>query len=127
MLMPAFSGRPGASARGRTLEDLKMTLSYSHQDKPRDLPACRLAVISSWQMLAKRLRALTRGTIGRTGAALKIIHQGIVTAKARRLRRELMFHTASRHDCSPQRNPEPNQDAAKFPQRPLILGDKWDF
>jgi hypothetical protein len=22
---------------------------------------------------------------------------------------------------------DPDSDAAKFPQRPLILGDKWDF
>ena len=104
-----------------------MTLSYSHQDKPRDLPACRLAVISSWQMLAKRLRALTRGAINRTGAALKIIHQGIVTAKARRLQRELMFHTASRHDGAVQWNSDLAQNAAKFPQRPLFMGDKGDF
>jgi hypothetical protein len=107
------------------LEDLKMTVFYSYQDKPRGLPASPL--LSSWRLLAKRLRALTCGTISRTGAALRIIHQGIVTAKARRLQRELMFHTASRHDRSLQRNSEPNQDAAKFPQRPLILGDKWDF
>jgi hypothetical protein len=26
-----------------------------------------------------------------------------------------------------QANRDPDSDAAKFPQRPLILGDKWDF
>jgi hypothetical protein len=26
-----------------------------------------------------------------------------------------------------QENRDPDSDAAKFPQRPLILGDKWDF
>ena len=24
-------------------------------------------------------------------------------------------------------NRDPDSDAARFPQRPLILGDKWDF
>jgi hypothetical protein len=26
-----------------------------------------------------------------------------------------------------QGNRDPDSNAAKFPQRPLILGDKWDF
>jgi hypothetical protein len=105
-----------------------MAILYARRDKSRDPTGeSPFAVVSSWRMLAKRARALTRGAIGRTGAALRIIHQGIVTAKARRLQRELMFHAGSRHDGSWQPNTEPSQDAAKFPQRPLILGDKWDF
>jgi hypothetical protein len=105
-----------------------MAILYARRDKSRDPTGeSPFAIVSSWQMLAKRLRALMRGAIGRTGAALRIIHQGIVTAKARRLQRELMFHAGPRHDGSRQPNTEPNQDAAKFPQRPLILGDKWDF
>lgn len=57
--------------------------------------------------------------IGRIGAALKTIHDAIVKAKLRRIRRELMFHRrwAGQADL----------DAATLPQRPLILGDKWDF
>jgi hypothetical protein len=57
----------------------------------------------------------------RIGAALRLMHRSIVSAKLRRLRSELMF----RRDYSEMLPPE--QDATKFPQRPLILGDKWDF
>jgi hypothetical protein len=28
---------------------------------------------------------------------------------------------------APDGNRDPDSDAARFPQRPLILGDKWDF
>ena len=48
-----------------------------------------------------------RRAIRHTGGFLKIIHEAIVTAKTRRVQRELMLH--------------------KVPQRPLILDDKWDF
>jgi hypothetical protein len=41
------------------------------------------------------------------GRRFEVMHQGIVTAKTRRLQRELKFH--------------------EIPQRPLILDDKWDF
>lgn len=53
--------------------------------------------------------------IGWLRDALRMIHHAIVAAKLRRLRSELMFH------------PHAEADAAKFPQHPLILGDKWDF
>jgi hypothetical protein len=52
----------------------------------------------------------------------KAIHKAIVTAKMRRLRSELTFSGA--HENWSLRM---DADAAKFPQRPLILGDKWDF
>ena len=55
------------------------------------------------------------------GRAFRTLHQAIVRAKLRRLRSELMF----RQDYSELFPPE--QDATKFPQRPLVLGDKWDF
>jgi hypothetical protein len=58
--------------------------------------------------------AFARRATGRTGAALKILHRAIVTAKTRRLERELTFHAGS-------------HDAAKLPQLPLILGEKWDL
>jgi hypothetical protein len=57
----------------------------------------------------------------RIGATLRLLHRAIVSAKLRRLQNELMF----RHDYSDMLPPE--QDATKFPQRPLVLGDKWDF
>jgi hypothetical protein len=57
----------------------------------------------------------------RIGVAFKMLHRAIVRAKLRRLRSELLF----RRDYSDMLPAEP--DAAKFPQRPLILGDKWDF
>src|SRR5262245_34686278 len=48
-------------------------------------------------------------------AALKVLHRAIVAAKLRRLRHELMLRRAPAEF-----------DAAQFPQRPLMLGDKWD-
>lgn len=52
-------------------------------------------------------------------AALKAVHRAILAAKLHRLRNELMLHrsTAAYGEF----------DATKFPQRPLILGEKWDF
>ena len=57
----------------------------------------------------------------RIGTAFRIFHRAIVRAKLRRLRSELLF----RPDYNEMLSPE--QDATRFPQRPLILGDKWDF
>ena len=53
--------------------------------------------------------------------ALRLLHHAIVSAKFRRLQRELMF----RHDYDELFPPD--HDAARFPRRPLVLGDKWDF
>ena len=100
-----------------------MSVSFSGMDKtraPRGEDAYRAWLISreqppivyhSGQMHLKRLRVLARKIRSRVRAALTTIHQAIVAAKMRRVRRELMFHT---------------QDLKDFPQRPLILGDKWD-
>jgi hypothetical protein len=104
-----------------------MTLFYSHQDRFADLTGAiqsRIAVPSR-QMQTKRLRRLARRVLSRVGAALGVIHQAIVTAKTRRLARELMFRPDAYDEWS--REPGPDKDAAKLPQRPLILGDKWDF
>ena len=60
-------------------------------------------------------KARARRTIS---AVLKTLHRAIVTAKLRRLRTELMLHRSARA--------REDFDAGKFPQRPLILGDKWD-
>ena len=57
----------------------------------------------------------------RLGAALRTFHRGIIRARLRRIRREMLF----RPDYDEMFPPE--QDASRFPQRPMILGDKWDF
>lgn len=57
----------------------------------------------------------------RIGIAFRLLHRGIVRAKLRRLHSELLFH----RDYSEMLPLD--EDAMKFPQRPLILGDKWDF
>lgn len=49
----------------------------------------------------------------------KTLHRAIVAAKLHRLRNELILHRSARARTE--------FDAAKFPQRPLTLGDKWDF
>jgi hypothetical protein len=51
--------------------------------------------------------------------AIKTLHRAIVAAKLHRLRNELMLHRSARARIE--------FDADKFPQRPLTLGDKWDF
>ena len=61
--------------------------------------------------------------IGRLRGILRVVHEAIIVAKLRRLRSELMFH-AGAHENEPK---QADADAAKFPRRPLILGDKWDF
>ena len=65
-------------------------------------------------------RPLLARTFVRFVAALSMIHRTTVAARMRRLRNEVMLHTGFHDDLSPE-------DAAKLPQRPLILGDKWDF
>lgn len=57
--------------------------------------------------------------IRRISAAFKALHRAIVAAKLHRLRNELMLR------YSPQARTE--FDPARFPQRPMIMGDKWDF
>jgi hypothetical protein len=96
-------------------ERSKMTMFHSHQDTIRDQiggEAYRAYLITRNQSpIVKRLRVLARRVGSRVRAALGVIHKAIVTAKMRRIQRELMFHT---------------KDITDFPQRPLILGDKWD-
>jgi hypothetical protein len=70
---------------------------------------------------AEKARWPLARAVARLAAAFKIIHRAIVTAKLRRLRSELMCHGGYLYE-------QPSdQDAAKIPQAPLILGDKWDF
>jgi hypothetical protein len=113
------------------LEDSDMTLFYSHEDRFADLTGAIRSriVLPSRQIHVRRLRRLARHAVSRIGAALGTLHQAIVTAKTRRLARELIFRPEAYDDWSKDlhKEPDPGQDATKLPQRPLILGDKWDF
>jgi len=108
-----------------------MTLFYSHEDRFAGLTGANRSriVLPSRQIHVRRLRRFARHAVSRIGAALGTLHQAIVTAKTRRLARELMFRPQAYDDWSGglDRQPDPAQDATKLPQRPLILGDKWDF
>jgi hypothetical protein len=86
-----------------------MTVFCSHQDRLRELAGVSRSpsAYSPRQTYARRLRALLRDAIDATA------------------------DFGSRADWSLQpaahRNHDPDSDAARVPQRPLILGDKWDF
>jgi hypothetical protein len=84
-----------------------MTLLRLHHDDVRSV--------------ARAERYSLTGMLKRIGTGFRWLHQAIVSAKLRHLQGELMF----RHDYDEILPPE--QDIKKFPQRPLILGDKWDF
>jgi hypothetical protein len=70
-----------------------MSIFYSHRERFCD-PAGQGG--SPAQIAAGRLNKLVRRAIGRAGAALGIIHRGIVIAKMRRLQRELWFRGGAR-------------------------------
>jgi len=59
----------------------------------------------------------------RIGAVLGALHRAILDAKLRRAESDLLL----RRDYSEMLSPGSELDAGKFPQRPLVLGDKWDF
>jgi hypothetical protein len=61
----------------------------------------------------------------RLAAVLKTIHEGIVATKTRRLQRELMLHNDLGGEALEQ--PLDQKGIRRLPQRPMILGDKWDF
>jgi hypothetical protein len=109
-----------------------MTLFYSDEDQFYDLTGTkRPARPSSQRMSTTSLRRYIRRAIGRTGAALKIMHRAVVAAKMRRVERELMFHNGSYDrwfgEPDAQQSHTLGKDPMNVPQRPLILGDKWDF
>jgi hypothetical protein len=67
-------------------------------------------------------------TLKRIRATLRMIHRAIAAAKIRRIRNELMLHGHTYHWArKPAAAGQPESDAMKYPQRPLVLGDKWDF
>jgi hypothetical protein len=123
---------------------MAMSLLFSGLDDtpaPLDEEAYRAWLISRAQppivyhsgaMHLKRLRVLARKINSHVRAALTTIHQAIVAAKMRRIQRELIFHAgvAGFHDewsrLKWREGPGSDHDIRDFPQRPLILGDKWD-
>ena len=86
-------------------------------------------VYHSGAVQLRRLRVLARKIDSHVRAALTTMHQAIVAAKMRRIRRELIFHAGSHDEWSRSRwrkTPGPDHELKNFPQTPLILGDKWD-
>ncbi|MBV8924127.1 MAG: hypothetical protein JOZ74_02030 [Bradyrhizobium sp.] len=57
----------------------------------------------------------------RIGLSFRLLHRAILRATLRRLDAEWLFR---RHpgDMMPLED-----DATRFPQQPLVLGEKWDF
>jgi hypothetical protein len=109
-----------------------MTLFYSEEDQFYDLTGTRRpAHPPSQGTFATSLRRHARRAIRRTGAALRIMHRAVVAAKMRRVERELMFHDGSYDrwfgERDTQQGDASGKNAVKFPQRPLLLSDKWDF
>ena len=60
---------------------------------------------------------------GRFGRAAWLARRAMVAAKQCRLRGELICHAG----VSIEDYAKPVADAVRWPQAPLILGDKWDF
>jgi hypothetical protein len=83
-----------------------MTPFYSYRDQLHGLTG------GDQSPFALRLRTFAHRAASRATAVVRMIHRSIVTAKMRRLQRELMLHAEN--------------DAARLPQQPLILDDKWD-
>jgi hypothetical protein len=109
-----------------------MTLFYSEEDQFYDLTGTKRPTRPPSQgTFATSLRRHIRRAIGRIGVALRIMHQAVVAAKMRRVERELMFHNGSYDrwfsEADAPQSRASGKDLVKFPQRLLILGDKWDF
>jgi len=91
-----------------------MTLLYSHHDRLHGSAGTGHHPI---------LRSLKR-----VRSALRTLHRAIAAAKLGRIRNELMLHGgAYRWAQRPAHGEHAEKDAANYPRRPLILGDKWDF
>jgi hypothetical protein len=75
------------------------------------------------------IRAVFTRFIKRAGTTFKKIHLAIAAAKIHRLRNELMLHSDSydRWMHPDAADGDPEWSSAKFPRRPMVLGDKWDF
>ena len=92
-----------------------MALVYSHYDRPHGRAGTNLSSITR---IARRLRS-----------ALKLVHRQIAAAKINRLRNELMLHADTHADWAKPhgRVERPGTEVASYPQRPLFLGEKWDY
>jgi hypothetical protein len=109
-----------------------MATSYPLQNEVRELTGVSplAAVSKTWKPRALRFRKPARRALRRTRAIFAILHQAIVAAKLRRLRREMLLYTGSRGELisSPElQSHSADRDVLKYPQRPLILGEKWDY
>jgi hypothetical protein len=91
-----------------------MTLFYSHHDRLHGS--------------AGTARHPIMRTLKRVRGALRTLHRAIAAAKIRRIRNELMLHGgAYRWAQKAAPGEQTEKDAAKYPRRPLVLGEKWDF
>jgi hypothetical protein len=70
-----------------------------------------------------------RRALSRVSAAFRLIHRAIEVAKTLRLSSEPGSATCDDRSVEPSAYRSRHSDGAanKFPQRPLVLGDKWDF
>ena len=84
-----------------------MTAFYSHQDRLHGPAGVGRSPIASTSRRMKRLRALVRRAIDRT-----------IDAFGPR---------ADSLEPAAHSNRVPDNGMARFPQQPMILGDKWDF
>ena len=64
---------------------------------------------------------VTSRAFGWFAAACKAMHQAIVAAKLERLEGELVVRRGYGDDGSVR------HEAGRYPQRPLVLSEKWDF
>jgi len=98
----------------RTDWKIAMTLFYSHDDRLHGSAGTGHHPIMR--------------TLKRVRAGLRMMHRAIAAAKIRRIRNELMLHGGARHWAQkPAPDGQAENDAAKYPRRPIVLGDKWDF
>jgi hypothetical protein len=101
-------------AMRRTDWKIAMTLFYSHDDRLHGSAGTGHHPIMR--------------TLKRVRAGLRMMHRAIAAAKIRRIRNELMLHGGARHWAQkPAPDDRAENDAAKYPRRPIIPGDKWDF
>jgi hypothetical protein len=114
MRLLTSSSHATRTAPHRTDWEIAMTLLYSHHDRLHGSAGADRHPIMR--------------TLRRVRSALRTLHRAIAAAKIRRIRHELILH---RHACHWAEKPVPygaaEYAAAKYPQRPLVLGDKWDF
>jgi hypothetical protein len=71
--------------------------------------------------VASERRLTVRRALRQFRGVFRMMHQAIVSARLRRFEEEFVSHAFYGAEQSP------DHDVSKFPQRPLVLGDKWDF